>query len=443
MKVLVCGSTGCIGRAVVRALRSRGHAVVEASRQGGAAPGALRIDYMRQVPPERWAALLAPLGVEAIVNCVGILQPGAQTFERVHARGPIELFRGASLAGVQRIVQVSALGVDDSPAALALPYLRSKLQADDALATLPLDAAVLRASLVYGPGSESARLFATLAALPVIALPGRGRQPVQPIHVYELAESIVRLLERPGRIAGVHEIGGPQPLPYREMLAAYRAQRPRGEALWLPVPMPAMHAFAALAAWWTQRAFSRDMLALLERGSVARHNAAGELLGRAPTPLARGLAVTPVAPAVGLDVQLSPALHAALRASIAFMWLCTAAVSALWPQASGVVTLLERCGFHGPAATAALLFSCALNTLLGVAMLWRPLPLVHAAQVVAVVAYTAVAAHGMPELLLDHCAPLAKNLPLLAALLIAWLGQPPLAPQRPATRPSVRAALSE
>ena len=32
MRVLVCGSTGCIGSAVVHALRARGHRVIEAAR---------------------------------------------------------------------------------------------------------------------------------------------------------------------------------------------------------------------------------------------------------------------------------------------------------------------------------------------------------------------------------------------------------------------------
>ena len=42
MKVLVCGATGAVGRAVVQALHSRGHEVVAASRGGPA----WRVDFM-------------------------------------------------------------------------------------------------------------------------------------------------------------------------------------------------------------------------------------------------------------------------------------------------------------------------------------------------------------------------------------------------------------
>src|SRR5207253_1201940 len=163
----------------------------------------------------------------------------------------------------------------------------------------------------YGPRSQSAALFATLASLPVVSLPGRGLQPVQPIHVYELAEIVARAIEAPRMTNAVHELGGPQPLAYREMLAQYRQ-------------------------------------------------------------------------ALGLGAAL--------------------------PQPSGVLTLLARCGFDGDAGIAALVFSCALNITLGALTLRRPTPWLYALQVGAVLGYTLVAAIHMPQLTIDHCGPLVKNL---------------------------------
>lgn len=426
MRVLVCGSSGCIGSAVVRALRSRGHGVVEAARRHADSRHTLRLDYMQPVAPADWAQRLAALRIDAVVNCVGILMESrTQSFERVHAEGPIELFKGAALAGVRRIVQVSALGVGHDAQALAMPYLYSKLRADDALASLAPEWAVLRPSLVHGPRSQSAALFATLASLPVIALPGAGAQRVQPIHVYEVAEAIARLLEGDAGWRAVHELGGPVPMSYREMLAAYRAAQGRSEALWLPLPMPAMKAAAWCAEWLPQRVYCRDTLRLLERGSVTRDNAAPVLLGRAPTALARGLAIAPARPLVALHAELSPPVELALRAALAFMWIWTALISALWPQASGVMNLLARCGFEGEAGVAMLVASCTLNTALGVATLWRPGTTLYVLQTAAVVGYTTTAALNMPELTLDHCGPLVKNLPVLGLVLLLWLAMKP------------------
>lgn len=423
MKVLVCGSTGCIGRAVVRALRSRGHQVLGAARGNGG----LRVDFMAPVAPEAWAQLLRERGIQAVVNCVGILMPRhGQSFERVHAQGPIELFRGAALAGVQRVVQVSALGAGDAAATATSLYLRSKSEADDVLLALPLHATVLRPSLVFGPGSDSTTLFATLAALPVVSLPDGGHQKLRPAHVYEVAEMIARCLERPHAKAGVYEIGGADVLTYREMLAAYRrAVAPdAAEPLWLPLPMALMQASAWAAEALPQQVFCRETLALLARGNVPAHNAAGELLGRAPTGLAAGLAISPPVPAIDLRVQFSPAAAGLLRATLALMWLWTAAISALWPEGSGVLALLARCGFAGDAGVGMLVLSCTLNVALGVLTLWRPGPRLYAVQLAAIVGYGTVAALNMPELLLDHCGPLVKNLPLAAAVLLLWLGAP-------------------
>ncbi len=445
MRVLVCGSTGCIGSALVRALRSRGHVVIEAARRHVDGERTLHLDFMQPRPPRAWQECLRPLRLDAVVNAVGILMPArGQRFERVHAQGPIELFRGASLAGVPRIVQVSALGVGHDAEALSRPYLATKLRADDALAALPLRWAVLRPSLVHGPGSQSAALFASLASLPLIALPGRGVQRVQPIHVYEVAEAAVRLLESESGWRSVHELAGPAVLSYREMLATYRSAATAAPALWLPLPLPLMRLAAWAAEWLPQQVYSRDTLRLLERGSVAADNAAPRLLGRAPTSLARGLAVAPARAAAVPQATLSPGLAAALRATLAFMWIYTALVSALWPQRSGVLELLARCGFDGDAGVMVLVASCALNTALGAWLLWRPSPAVFALQVVAVLGYTATAAWNMPALTLDHCGPLVKNLPVLGLVLLLWIAQP--APTRGAaglrhTRPDAARAI--
>ena len=133
--------------------------------------------------------------------------------------------------------------------------------------------------------------------------------------------------------------------------------------------------------------------------------------------------MTPPQSLFDLRVGLAAPVELALRVSLAFLWIYTAVISAWLPERSGVLELLARCGFAGTAGHAALAASCALNLSLGVLVLVRPSVLLYAVQGGAVVGYTLTAAFNVPELTIDHCGPLIKNLPVLACVVVLWLAE--------------------
>ena len=140
--------------------------------------------------------------------------------------------------------------------------------------------------------------------------------------------------------------------------------------------------------------------------------------------LCGGVTARPCPRLLGLRAVLPHPVALMLRLSVAFMWLYTALVTALMPQASGVLNLLARCGFEGRAGVAVMVASCTLNSVLGLALLRRPPPWLWPLQIGAVLGYTLTAALNMPELTIDHCGPLVKNVPVLAVLMLLWLAQP-------------------
>ena len=148
-------------------------------------------------------------------------QHGEQTFERIHKRAPQALFTACVAAGVRRIVQISALGADRG----VTRYFLTKRAADDYLATLPLEWTIVRPAMVFGPGGSSARLFQMLAHLPLVPLPGRGEQRLQPIHIDDLTEAVVRILAETTTSRTRIELVGPQSLSLRELLVSLRAQQ--------------------------------------------------------------------------------------------------------------------------------------------------------------------------------------------------------------------------
>jgi nucleoside-diphosphate-sugar epimerase len=302
MRVLVCGSSGCIGSAVVRALRWRGHRVVETRRLVRADEAdAIALDFLRPASVDDWATRLAALDVDAIVNCAGTALPGpaSASADRLHGDGPLALFRGAERAHVARIVNVSALEVDDKPGRSDDGW-RTRHATDAALLRLAVDAVVVRPSLVYGPRSRSAAALASLARAPIAIVPGGGHSMLQPIHVFELAESIAALVERTGAARGVYELGGANVVSCGALLAALCIAQGAPAPLAPALPMSVARIAARLKRVAWRGPAGADVLRLLEHVGVTHRNAAEVLLGRAPSTLAEGLLVTPpsCAPAV-------------------------------------------------------------------------------------------------------------------------------------------------
>jgi len=319
MRVLVCGSSGCIGSAVVRALRWRGHRVVETRRSVSADEvDAIAVDFERPSSVAAWATQLGSLDLDALVNCAGTALPGpvSARADRLHGDGPSALFRGAARARVARIVNVSALGDDgdeeranrvrggsrvgDRSDSLARSEdgWRSKPRTDDTLLGLDVDAVVVRPALVYGPGSRSAAALSALARAPIQVLPRGAEALLQPIHVFELVESIAALLERTGAARGVYELGGGEVVSGRALIATLRTAQGAAAPLVIAsrLPLPLAHIAARWGPCASLGMANSDVLRFFDRRGLTRRNAAPVLLGRAPSTLAEGLLVTPPAP---------------------------------------------------------------------------------------------------------------------------------------------------
>ena len=422
MRVLVTGASGFIGRAVADALEGHGHQVLRAARRA-----ALAVD-LAQVPDMNWW-LTRLAGVDAVVNAVGILRErGAQSFRALHTEAPIELFKACAAAGVG-VVQISALGADASASSR---YHLSKKLADDALRALPLRfAVVVQPSLVYGPGGSSARLFNRLAVLPVLALPRRGDMQVQPVHVDDVVAGVMALLESPPRSALTVAFVGPQPMGLRQYLTRLRnALGVSGEPRVLPLPAAWFRFAAAIAGQLPGSFLDRDTAGMLLRGNTAPSEPFARLLGRSPLKveqfIARGQAASLRTEAM-LGVWLP-----VLRVSIASMWIWTGIVSlGLYPVQDSLA-LLARVGLHGTAAILALYGAAALDLLLGVLTVAAPARvrgLVWAGQVLLIAGYTFLISVFLPEYWLHPYGPISKNIPLLAAIALAWALEPPVPEQ--------------
>ena len=292
-RIALLGGTGFVGRAVCERLmrRSPGGAIVVPTRR------AMHANRVRALPTvdvrvadvHDDAALAGVLaGCDAVINLVAILHGGQAAFEQVHVALPKRIAAACTVAGIRRVLHVSALGVGD---AAPSNYLRSKSAGEAALRAAPLDLTLLRPSVIFGAEDRFLNLFAQLQAVaPVMPLAG-GDARFQPVWVEDVAEALVRCLDRPSTIGQTLECVGPEVFTLAELVRL--AGRWSGhERPILPLPM-ALGRLQALAMEYLPGVplMSRDNL-----DSMRVPNVAG---GSLPTLTALGLqpaAVAAIAP---------------------------------------------------------------------------------------------------------------------------------------------------
>ncbi|MGW0050928.1 NAD(P)H-binding protein [Nocardia cyriacigeorgica] len=195
--VLVIGGTGKVGRRVAALLRERGVDVRVASRSGD-----LRFDW---TDPQTWDAALN--GVRAAFVVPLDVSPSPTP----------SLVRAAAAVGVERIVLLSARGID-TPGYFGDDYAggRSHLDGEAALRESGLSWTVLRPSWFMQNFSEGAFLDGVLSGR--LALPTADGKAAF-VDAADIAEVAVAALTGSGHDGQTYDLTGPAPLTIPEALA--------------------------------------------------------------------------------------------------------------------------------------------------------------------------------------------------------------------------------
>jgi len=182
-QVLVTGSDGFVGRALCAVLAKQGVSVrcgLMEPLQKANAHDPEAIDILENLettvygsigPKTVWDMALA--GVDTVFHCAArahVLKDTAQdpltAYREVNVEGAARLARSAGLAGVQRLVYISSIGVHGSTSETPIneqsaihpdkAYAQSKWEAEEKLREIAqkssVDITIVRPPLVYGPG---------------------------------------------------------------------------------------------------------------------------------------------------------------------------------------------------------------------------------------------------------------------------------------------------
>jgi len=278
--VTIIGGSGFVGRYVAQAMAHRGWRVRVACRRPNEAHFVRPYGVVGQVEPVQCnirddaSCRRAIAGARAVVNCVGILfETGRNRFDAVQADGAGRVARIAAEEGVERMVQVSAIGADAESDSL---YARTKAAGEAAVRAACPRAVILRPSIVFGPEDQFFNRFAAMARFtPVLPVVG-GATRFQPVWVQDVAEAAARACV--DAEPGVYELGGPNTYSFRElmelMLRVIRRRR-----LIADIPMP----LARVQAWFLEKTalvgiaplMTVDQVRLLARDNVVGAEARG------------------------------------------------------------------------------------------------------------------------------------------------------------------------
>jgi len=239
--ILLIGATGFLGSALACRLASADFCLTLPTRRPERARHLAVLPTARLVAADvHDEATLTRLmaGQDAVVNLVGILKGN---FQRVHVELPGKVGRAAAVAGVPRLLHVSALAAtDDAPS----QYLKSKAAGEAALRTAYPAATIFRPSVIFGRGDSFLTLFARLLKLaPVVPLACADAR-FQPVWVEDVVSALVAALERPDSRGQIYPLCGPREYALRE-LVAYAGElsgHPR-TIVGLPFPLAMLQAF--------------------------------------------------------------------------------------------------------------------------------------------------------------------------------------------------------
>ncbi len=221
--ITVVGGSGFVGRHVVKSLCNKGYRVHVLCRDTVAAShlktagnvGQVAIEHADITKPESLKGKLN--GSFAVVNLVSTLYSrGKQTFNALNVKGAEAVAREAKAAGVERFIQISALGADR---ATDTQYGRTKKAGEDAVHAQFPNATILRPSLVFGPGDGFFDRFARMALLaPALPLIAGGQTQYQPVYVEDVAKAIVAAIESEESEGKTFALAGPRRYTFRTML---------------------------------------------------------------------------------------------------------------------------------------------------------------------------------------------------------------------------------
>ena len=222
-KVLIFGGSGQIGRHLLRRLTNKNYLVTVVTRnlhtkgtvlRLGGNPGYVEIIEANIFDEEKLNDLFKDKDI--CINLVGIISENKKNkFKNIHTYFPTLLSKKCEEFKLKQFIHISALGVDKAKDS---KYAKSKLEGEKNILENFSKTTILRPSVVYSVDDNfTTNLMTLLSLLPLFPLYYEGKTKFSPIHVSELCEIILEIIEK-CIIEKIVECVGPEELSFKEIL---------------------------------------------------------------------------------------------------------------------------------------------------------------------------------------------------------------------------------
>ena len=201
-EILVFGASGQIGRHLIRKFTKSKYKVTAVTRnihQKGyilktqSNPGYLEIIELRSFNLEKIQSLMNNCSI--CINLIGILfEKKKNQFNNIHVDFPNLLSKLSNQLNIEQLIHISSLGIDN---AIDSKYAISKIEGEKIVRNNFNRSIILKPSIVYSVNDNFTTNFMTLLnLLPIFPLYYNGKTKFTPIHVKDLAEIILEIVER-------------------------------------------------------------------------------------------------------------------------------------------------------------------------------------------------------------------------------------------------------
>jgi len=284
-RIVILGGTGFVGTHLVPRLYADGHTMVvlsrnrEKHRELGVLPRASVVSadiHNGDVLRAQFA------GADSVLNLVGILNERGSDgsgFRKAHVELTETVIAACQAAGVQRLVQMSALRAGEGES----HYLRTRGEAEARVKASRLAWTIFRPSVIFGPGDGLFFRFASLLRMtPVLPLARAGAK-FAPVYIGDVCEAFARAIAHPHTVGHTYELFGPRVITLGE-LVRWTAEL-IGKRRWiLPLPDSLGYLQASVGEWLPGKPISRDNFRSLKVDSVGKDDGLAAL-GIVATPM--------------------------------------------------------------------------------------------------------------------------------------------------------------